>query len=535
MWQLIILDVIVSLLDIFFLIFLLFIVDSYIRHDKSSYTSVWFSEILNKQPLIVIGIFCLFFALKNWFAFTVLKKQYYFTYKVASRLSEDRLSEYLEGSYSNYVQVDSSVHFRSILNNPLEFSHYVLRGIQQVIGQSVLILFALVPIIIFKPVLFSLLILILVPPVFFLAFFMRKKQRLIRSSAKTIQNKLIQYLKEAIAGFIESKVYRREKFFTTRFIKYQVQQSNNLAEQQIIQALPPRIIEVFAIFGLFFLIAINFFTNGRSVDLITIGAFIAAAYKVIPGIVKILNSIGQIKTYDFTIQDLLNIREKNSEIEQTKKIAIDSISFSNVSFAYKSRPVLRNLSFSLKRGDLVGLSGTSGKGKTTAMNLLLGFLDQDSGSILINGIPKEAPERHLFWEHISYVQQQPFLINGSILHNITLQESNFDEDRLGEVIQLTGLQQLTGGTIEGLNNAVTEEGKNISGGQRQRIALARALYKNADLIILDEPFNELDRKSENCILTHLKELAHSGKIILLITHDKESLSFCNKIVSLDDY
>jgi ABC-type transport system involved in cytochrome bd biosynthesis fused ATPase/permease subunit len=169
------------------------------------------------------------------------------------------------------------------------------------------------------------------------------------------------------------------------------------------------------------------------------------------------------------------------------------------------------------------------------MNLLLGFLEQDSGSILINGIPKKATERHSSWEHISYVQQQPFLINDSVLHNITLQEEDPDLDKLNNIIKVTGLCEITGGTTEGLQKKITEEGKNISGGQRQRIALARALYKNSDLIILDEPFNELDQKSENCILTHLKELAQSGKMILLITHDKESLSYCSKIVSLDEH
>ncbi|HVT83841.1 MAG TPA: ABC transporter ATP-binding protein [Chitinophagaceae bacterium] len=534
-WRLIALDITTSLLDIFFLIALLFILNFYTQHDRATHLSSWFTGILNQQPLLLIGIFSLLFALKNLFTFTVLKRQYRFAYEVASRLSENKLSEYLEGSYHNYVQVDSSVHFRSILNNPLEFSHYVLRGFQQVIGQSVLILFALVPILIFKPVLFSLLILILAPPVLFLAFFLKRKQRVIRNSAKNIQSKLIQYLKEAIAGFVESKIYERELFFKNRFIRYQVRQSKSLAEEQILQTLPSRFIEVFVIFGLFFLIALNFFTKGRSVDLLTIGAFMAAAYKVIPGIVKILNSVGQMRAYDFTMQNLLQQQEKSSPEQLMESTAINSIHFSNISFAYKNKAVLKNFSFALKQGDLAGLSGASGTGKTTAMNLLLGFLETDSGSILINGIARHANERQGFRCTISYVQQQPLLINDTILRNITLQENNYDIDRLDEVSKLTGLCQITGGSMEGLNTNITEDGKNISGGQRQRIALARALYKNADLIILDEPFNELDRKSENCILAHLKELAHSGKIIILITHDKESLSYCSKIVSLDEH
>jgi ABC-type bacteriocin/lantibiotic exporter with double-glycine peptidase domain len=87
---------------------------------------------------------------------------------------------------------------------------------------------------------------------------------------------------------------------------------------------------------------------------------------------------------------------------------------------------------------------------------------------------------------------------------------------------------------EGYNKIITENGKNLSGGQRQRIVIARALYKDAGLIILDEPFSELDRRSKNCLLNYFSELANAGKIIILITHNKESLSFCNKIISLDE-
>src|SRR6185436_8284640 len=177
-----------------------------------------------------------------------------------------------------------------------------------------------------------------------------------------------------------------------------------------------------------------------------------------------------------------------------------SVSFSNVSFGYPQKAVLNNFNLEIHRGDFAGLSGKSGKGKTTAMNLLLGFLEAGSGSLLINGSATKGPERHSYWKNISYVQQQPFLLNDSVLHNIILDESDPDRQRLNEAVRVTGLEELAGKESEGLEQQVTEDGKNISGGQRQRIALARALYKNADLVILDEPFNELDRESENSML-----------------------------------
>ena len=125
-------------------------------------------------------------------------------------------------------------------------------------------------------------------------------------------------------------------------------------------------------------------------------------------------------------------------------------------------------------------------------------------------------------------------MNDSILNNITLDEGGSDIEKLHMVIKATGLEEALGGYPEGLHKLISENGKNISGGQRQRIVIARALYKDADLIILDEPFNELDRQSENIFLHYFASLAKQGKIILLITHNKESLSFCDKIITLDE-
>jgi ABC-type bacteriocin/lantibiotic exporter with double-glycine peptidase domain len=132
------------------------------------------------------------------------------------------------------------------------------------------------------------------------------------------------------------------------------------------------------------------------------------------------------------------------------------------------------------------------------------------------------------------VKQQSFLIHDTILRKIVLDETTPNETRLHAAIETAGLTQLVDSFPEKLEKVIAENGKNISGGQRQRIAIARALYKETDLIILDEPFNELDEASENRLLQHFKQLTQTGKMVILITHNKSSLSFCNKIVSLDE-
>ncbi|HMG66392.1 MAG TPA: ATP-binding cassette domain-containing protein, partial [Chitinophagaceae bacterium] len=214
--------------------------------------------------------------------------------------------------------------------------------------------------------------------------------------------------------------------------------------------------------------------------------------------------------------------------------AIHSMELRNIHFQYQEQPVLTDFSLTLKKGDFIGITGQSGKGKTTILNLMLGFLYPSSGNILINDNMIDPKELKNYWPQISYVRQQSFLIHDTILRNITLEEDGYKKEDLEFALDLSGINQLVATYPEGLEKVITENGKNISGGQQQRIALARAVYKNAEIVLLDEPFNELDEASEISMLEDFKELAAKGKMIVMITHDKRSLSYCNKIISLDE-
>jgi ABC-type multidrug transport system fused ATPase/permease subunit len=533
--KLILFDIIISALDILFIAALLYIVHFYTEGHHKTNTSRFAGLLFSRSPLLLIAVFFLLFSIKNYLGFLVFRMQFKFVYSVASRLSKDNLQYYFNGSYPDYVNIDSSVHNREIGQQPIEFGHYIVKGVQQIISQLVLILITVTAILIYNPVLFPLLLIILTPPIIITGFLLKRKLNSIRKTAKVASEKTTQHLQEAISGYVESNIYNRHGFFINRYASFQARFNDFLADQQIVQNMPSRLIEVFAVFGLFALIFINSFTaNTSTVNIITIGAFMAAAYKIIPGIVKILNSVGQINTFSFVIDGLL----KYVDYVEIKKVknngSLTSIRFQNVLFRYNKELILDNFSLGMSKGDFIGLSGTSGKGKTTVVNLLLGFLKADLGYILFNDSITDTDIRQRYWNHISYIRQQPFLIHDTILNNIILGEDNYDGARLNDIIKATGLKDFIHKFPEGFNKIISENGKNISGGQRQRIMIARALYKNADLIILDEPFNELDRNAENLLLTHFKNLAQSGKMILLITHNKESLAFCNKIISLDE-
>jgi len=526
-YRLVFFDSIISLLDIAFLALLLWLLSFYTGGKvNANISNVLHPAIAN--PVLAIGIFFILFSLKNWLGYRLLIFQHHFFYDVASRLSKKNLLHYLRNNYLQFIHVDSSVRTRQISQQPVEFSHNILNNLQQIATQSLLILFAICAILFYHPVLFLLLLVFLLPPVVVLGIIIRRRSKQIRNQVQTASQKTIQYLQESLAGYIESNIYDKSEFFTERYHQYQSELNSNIATQQTLMSLPTRLVEVFAILGIFILALVSQYGSGKSApDLFTIGVFMAAAYKIIPGMVKILNSVGQIRTYEPTLDSLAAFEE--SKILSTNGQKINQIKFENVSFKYDKEPVLNNLNFELKPGDMTALWGRSGSGKSTVVHLMQGFLSPQKGSVLIN----DDANPELSRLRISYVKQQPYFIHDTLAKNITLANVNYNVQKMNEIITFCGLNNLVQSYPDGLHTLITENGKNISGGQRQRIMLARALYHDFDVLVLDEPFSEMDKAAETDILTQLQLLAGKGKIIVLVTHNPNSLNRCNNVIDLN--
>jgi len=530
-----VLDIVISVVDILSLALLLWIIKFYVEPGQNnlSFLPAWLRD---RHSLSFVAIFFLLFGIKNIAAFFITKAQYNFIAGVAVRLSGINLSNYQRGEFSDFVNIDSSVQIRKISLQPFEFCQFILSGIQQIITQSFLIILTVTAIILFNAKLFLLLLLILLPPVIFVFYIIKKRLTHAKMQIRTTNEKSFQHLLDALKGYVEANIYGRNEFFLNRFIKHRRIFSRYLFDSLALQSMPNRIIEIFAVLGLFILIAIAKWSgNGDSTTLITVGAFMAAAYKIIPGIVKLINVAGQIRAYEYSVADLIEKKQIKKSKERDPRISIHSVQLKNIGFQYKDLPVLRNFCLSLEKGDFLGITGESGKGKTTILNLLLGFLVPDNGQIFINEVNVASPDIKKYWPSISYVRQQSFFIHDTVLRNITFEEEGHDKNNFDIALEVSGAKGMIEQFPERLDKIITENGKNISGGQQQRIALARAVYKNADLILLDEPFNELDEGSSTTLLRHFKDLTGKGKILIMITHDKQSLSYCNKTISLDEH
>lgn len=534
MGTLILLDIVINVADIAFLALLLALVRLLTGPAAGSIGPLTVPAWLRAaNPILPIVAFILLYGLKNLLGFSIYRGQCRFLARIATRISAQKLRDYLEGGYGDYVNVDSSVTLREISYDPTEFAQHILGGIQQIITQGTLILFTVIAILFYNAKLFLLLFLILLPPVYAIVYFIRARRDAARDQVRTTGERSLQHLQEAVSGYVESNLYHKNETFLDRYITYQKRFNTYISDQLIAQGVPSRVMETVALLGVMVLILVGKFT-GNAAAFISIGVFMAAAYKIIPGIVRILSIGGQINTYAFTINSLAERKTPPERVASTREVdTIRCIRFDRVSFQYAGTPVLANLSFQVEAGDFLGISGLSGKGKTTILHLFLGFLAPSSGEICINEEKADTATRQHFWKRVAYVKQQAFLLHDTFLHNILLDTELHDQRRLQWAIRAAGLTGLIDSFPEGLEKVIHENGKNISGGQRQRVAIARALYKDADLILLDEPFNELDETSECDLLHCLRDLTRRGKTVILITHNKKSLSFCNKTLSLD--
>ena len=519
-----VLDIVISIIDILSLALLLWIIKFYIQPDENHlpFLPNWLAD---RQSVSFIAIFFLLFGIKNIAAFFITKAQYNFIAGVAVRISRINLSNYQQGEFKDFVNIDSSVLIRKISLQPFEFCQFILSGTQQIITQSFLIILTIAAILLFNAKLFLLLLLVLLPPVILVFYIIKKRLTHAKIQIRTTNERSFQHLLDALKGYVEANIYNRNEFFLGRFVKHRRTFSRYLFNSLALQSMPNRIIEIFAVLGLFILIAIAKWSgNGDSTALITVGAFMAAAYKIIPGIVKLINVAGQIRAYEYSVNDLIEKKATRSSTGENPVVSLHSIQLRNISFRYNDLEVLNDFSLSLGKGDFLGITGESGKGKTTVLNILLGFLTPHHGEVVLNGEKVVPPAIKKYWPAISYVRQQSFFIHDTALRNITFEEEEYNKTNLATALEVSGVNEMMEQFPEGLAKIITENGKNISGGQQQRIALARAVYKNADLILLDEPFNELDEVSSITLLKHFKELAASGKMIIMITHDKESLS-----------
>ena len=235
------------------------------------------------------------------------------------------------------------------------------------------------------------------------------------------------------------------------------------------------------------------------------------------------------------IEEVLKITPSEEKQLGEDLININSIEFKGVSFSYQNtlENSLSNVSFTAKKGEIIGIVGSTGAGKTTLINLIPSFYTANKGEILINGQNIEKFSKQSIRSKISYVPQKSVLFKGSIKDNLLWGNQNATEKQLLEAVKTAQAENIISERSEGLNAIVEQGGKNLSGGQKQRLTIARALIKNSDVIILDDSFSALDNATEKALREAIKKLDNKP-IIFIVSQRTSSVCASDKIIVLDD-
>ena len=272
-----------------------------------------------------------------------------------------------------------------------------------------------------------------------------------------------------------------------------------------------------------------------------LGLFAAAAFRIMPSLTRIMNSIQGI-LYNRPAVDSIykefdqeGFQNNNNKTPSKKIFLTKEIDLKNINFKYSdSGPfILRNINLNIKNGTTIGLIGESGIGKTTLINIILGLMRPTSGSICVDGV--DIYENVENWQsQIGYVPQNIYLSDDTIKKNIAfaLPEEKIDNIAVNKAVTNAKLDSLVNNLSNGLDTKIGEFGDRISGGQRQRIAIARALYTDPKVLILDECTNSLDVKTEKQILNEVNSLK-GKKTIIMITHRLLTLENCDHIYKID--
>ena len=239
-----------------------------------------------------------------------------------------------------------------------------------------------------------------------------------------------------------------------------------------------------------------------------------------------ITSVGEV-----LLSEDLEEPEEKPDIGEVK----GNIEFKNVTFQFHDAdtPVLKDLSFSVKAGETIAFVGASGAGKTTILNLVIGFLRAQSGQILIDGKNIDEYSRKSYREHIAVVPQNAIIFTGTIRDNIVYGKENVDEAFLNEVVRSANLEELISTLPDGLDTRINEHGANLSGGQRQRVSIARAFIRNPKILILDEATSALDTVSERKIQESVDRLVQD-RTTLIVAHRLSTIRNADRIAVIGD-
>jgi ABC-type multidrug transport system fused ATPase/permease subunit len=524
--------------------------ESFYAQFEALHPLLHFLDNPSHEKLIFFGLIslALVFFLKNVFLYFQIHCQGTFVYSAKREIALTLFKKYLGKSYLFHLSTNSSEMLRNLTTEVNSYCNFFLMPVVNIITET-LVVAGLISLIIWVEPTGSLLLLLILGLMVFL--FVRATHRVVGSWGHRrllAEEKKIKHLQQGLGAIKQILLSGKTEFFLNRF--HQPNQISGLMDKReyIFQYVPKLGVEIIAVCGLVGMCSYLLW-EGKSQQEITymLGLMATAGFRLIPSFSRILNNLQSLHygwasidalAYAFSLTDKpLSAFEKQIGNSAAKKIKFDKeITFSKLSFSYdKQSKLLDGIEFSIRKGSTIGLTGASGCGKSTFTDLMLGLLELDSGKIVIDGQPLEEKDQSGWSSMIGYVPQDVYILDDTIRHNIAfgVPTDEIDNDRVWGVLNIVNLKSFMEQNHNDLDTFLGEHGAKLSGGQKQRLGVARALYHDPEILILDEFTSALDRDTEQEILKTFRPLL-GKKTILMIAHSQYPLDLCDKIYRLEN-
>lgn len=494
--------------------------------------------------LVMIVAVIVIYVAKNAYLSWMYSRLYRFSATVKKQMAVKLMESYLNQPYSFFLKKNTSDLIRSVNQDTAQLYEVVLNCL--LVAANAFTAFVLViALVITNPVMTLVIVAVLALCACIIIFCVQKRTRLYGRKNQELSGYLIKYLQQTFEGIKEIKILNNESHFIKEYGDTYQEQTDYVKKYSLVNLIPKYLIEAVAIVGIMVYLGVNILYNPNYMDLIPqLATFVAAAYKLLPSVNAIYAYINTIiyhrASIDLVYQDVKeasNLELKEFDTAKGEKIEFkEKIELSDVTFHYEGteKKVLENVSIEIPKGKSVALIGPSGGGKTTTADLALGLMRPVAGEVRVDG--KDIRENLAGWRNnIGYIPQSIYLTDGSIKSNVALglQEEKIDTERVWQVLREAQLADFVKELEKGLDTEIGERGVRMSGGQRQRLGIARALYRNPDVLVFDEATSALDNETEKEVMKAIDSL-HGNKTMIMIAHRLSTIENCDIVYKVEN-
>lgn len=460
------------------------------------------------------------------------------TQSAGARLAYRLHQGYLSMPYVLHVRTNSSDQIRNIQDTvPRVVADVFVQGARAVSESIVVVVLGLV-LVIASPVAMALLLLVVAPGVLALNRYVRPRLEALGRATQDLSGQSLQLLQETLQGLREIRVHGREQYFASVFASIRHKLAQTRYRRTVFQMMPSPVLETALVLFMAAFLVFTIFSGQDTADVLPVlGMFAYVGFRLKPSLNQVVDGVNAIRYSAAAIDDLFDdLRSAESwalgEDEVPVSITFEqAIELSGVVFRYQDAPMpaLAGIDLVIRRGTSVGFVGPTGGGKSTLLDVIIGLLEPDEGTVRVDGV--DIRQGKLSWlQRLGVVPQTTFLLDTTLRRNIALgvPDIEIDQQRLEAALALAKLDEFVASLPAGVETMLGERGVRLSGGQRQRVAIARALYSEPEVLILDEGTAALDNRTEDDLMSGLGRLRGSCTL-LIVAHRLTTVRNCDVV------